>query len=171
MVFMDQDEDKAQVADDGGAVPDLLPSLRTAALADTQDWSRGSYAASARKSGTLQIFIPDETRVGDTVFIFLRYQQLKFFLDCVSIPLPLLLHIAQPSVSLCFHAAVRMASFLLTLIGGREAPNASRPAIANESASQNRIVSKATVIIAAVSVESTKKERKKGRAEISQRFW
>lgn len=44
-------------------------SLR--ALNDGSDWDHGTYSV-AHHSGNLKVYIPPATKVGDTIFLFLR---------------------------------------------------------------------------------------------------
>ena len=39
---------------------------------DSKDWSRGSYAVASKHSGTIKLQVPQDTQVGDTLFLFLR---------------------------------------------------------------------------------------------------
>jgi len=63
--------DGSTTSDDSGAVSNYLPDLPTFTTTDSTAWNHGSYAVSARKSGTIEIFYPDDTEVGDTLFLFL----------------------------------------------------------------------------------------------------
>ena len=62
--------DYGETADED-AVPSFTPDLPSFALAD-DSWNHGSYAVSSAKSGTVKIYVPDDTQVGDTLFLFLR---------------------------------------------------------------------------------------------------
>lgn len=53
------------------AISSFVPNLRTAAVANSQDWNHGYFAVSAPKSGTIKVFFPKETQAGDMVFLFL----------------------------------------------------------------------------------------------------
>lgn len=62
------------VEEDDTAVPNFNPGLRSSIVidADDDDWDHGSYATSSEKSGTVKVYVPDEARVGDHLFLFLR---------------------------------------------------------------------------------------------------
>ena len=57
------------------AIQGIIPAnIRTMALGnDISDWNHGSYAVSSGKDGTIKVYAPEGTRVGDTLFLFLRY--------------------------------------------------------------------------------------------------
>jgi hypothetical protein len=39
---------------------------------DSKNWSRGSNAVASNHSGTIKVHVPQDTQVGDTLFLFLR---------------------------------------------------------------------------------------------------
>jgi hypothetical protein len=50
----------------------FIPGLRAPTREDdTMIWNHGSYAV-ASKSGSIEINVPQDTKVGDTLFLFLR---------------------------------------------------------------------------------------------------
>jgi hypothetical protein len=39
---------------------------------DSKNWNRGSYAVASKHSGTIKLHVPQDTQIGDTLFLFLR---------------------------------------------------------------------------------------------------
>ena len=39
---------------------------------DSRNWNHGSYAVASKRSGNIKLNVPQDTQVGDTLFLFLR---------------------------------------------------------------------------------------------------
>jgi hypothetical protein len=51
----------------------FIPGLRALTREDdSKIWNHGSYAVAASKSGYITLNVPQDTEVGDTLFLFLR---------------------------------------------------------------------------------------------------
>ena len=66
------DEDEEMISETNGLESNFSPGALTFALADSTDWSHGSFAVTSKKSGEIKVYAPEGTVVGDTLFLFLR---------------------------------------------------------------------------------------------------
>ena len=67
----DEDEEEEEVEENNSA--NFTPVVRSNILAvEESDWSGGTYAVSSARSGSFKVYVPAETKVGDTLFLFLR---------------------------------------------------------------------------------------------------
>jgi hypothetical protein len=39
---------------------------------DSRNWNHGSYAVASKRSGNIKLNVPQDTQIGDTLFLFLR---------------------------------------------------------------------------------------------------
>ena len=59
--------------DESGGSPSFIPGLRALrGENDSRNWNHGSYAVASKRRGTIKIHVPQDTQVGDTLFLFLR---------------------------------------------------------------------------------------------------
>ena len=69
----DEDEEEEEVEEIVNNSVNFTPIVRSNILAvEETDWSGGTYAVSSARSGSFKVYVPAETRVGDTLFLFLR---------------------------------------------------------------------------------------------------
>ena len=67
----DEDEEEEEVEENNSV--NFTPIVRSNILAvEESDWSGGTYAVSSARSGSFKVYVPAETKVGDTLFLFLR---------------------------------------------------------------------------------------------------
>ena len=67
----DEDEEEEEVEENNSA--NFTPVVRSNILVvEETDWSGGTYAVSSARSGSFKVYVPAETKVGDTLFLFLR---------------------------------------------------------------------------------------------------
>lgn len=69
----DEDEEEEEVEEIVNYSVNFTPVVRSNILAvEESDWSGGTYAVSSARSGSFKVYVPAETKVGDTLFLFLR---------------------------------------------------------------------------------------------------
>ncbi|KAL3817570.1 hypothetical protein ACHAXA_010589 [Cyclostephanos tholiformis] len=62
-----------EMINEGGDSPSFIPGLRALrGENDSQNWNHGSYAVASKRSGTIKLHVPQDTQIGDTLFLFLR---------------------------------------------------------------------------------------------------
>ena len=57
------------IADSSSFIPGLR-ALR--GEDDSRNWNHGSYAVASKRSGNIKLNVPQDTQIGDTLFLFLR---------------------------------------------------------------------------------------------------
>ena len=69
---MRKEEDNGLVSIHGEIVNENVSPTFNLSGKEPQKWNHGSYAVASKRSGTIKIHVPQDTQVGDTLFLFLR---------------------------------------------------------------------------------------------------